>query len=872
MPPSQSGASSDGWSASSSAVRNGLRAGSPSDGAAVVLWETYDMVAFGKVLASGPFNDDEVLSAPQRAAYRRLFGVASLLLPEKDGTGLAEDEHEIQRDEKAGVPVIYKPSADVIGGGRYRCHANVDVAKASACVDRRPDATRPEALPVYCHMKRQIRAHLAGGAHWDVDMVNCQPTLLEQVLKRHGISCPQLSRYVREREQCLDEVSAACGVPRDAAKNLFLRLTYLGGVRQWKEDFGVAEGRSPPQWVDDFALQLAAAARLLMDQVPAPREGVANASSASNASGQAATPQQKQQLLASALALHMQGHERKCLDALRDAVERDGLRVAALIHDGLLVAKRSAEEPPPSAEVLRSWCAHIACMAGFDVRVSVKRFEPDASWLEPAREPAGALALLPPYAEMKQQWERSVFKVRSSAEFMKLAHPDASAGAACESSPPRSFTRTKLLEAYEDLQYSVARCDKAKGAVAVATEPFVRRWLADPEMRAYERADTYPPPMAPPPEVFNLWDGFAVQRYRTVGLDGGDHGSAQVHPGVQALIGHVHMLVGATADGATDYVLDWLAQIFQEPGVKRGIALLLVGREGAGKNRLTDLLKLMVGEDKFLETANPGSVLYGRFTEPRRGKLVVVINEATAKDNHASNDLLKDMITSSSFVCEAKGRDAVTQRCYDRFMFCTNNVNVLRINPDSRRYVVFEVSSERVGDTQYFRELSAHIDDADTRRLFYKLLMARDLSGRDWMNDRPMTAQYRQMVQLNLPREYEFLRDEVLLKAYHEIGAQARGATVRVQSSRLFEMFVRYLDRERSAAAGGGSTYSASQKMFGMRMTALCEGKGEAMAGCSKRAASDGQNYIYEVEVACAAMVQRMWVDSDALVRGAATG
>ena len=43
----------------------------------------------------------------------------------------------------------------------------------------------------------------------------------------------------------------------------------------------------------------------------------------------------------------------------------------------------------------------------------------------------------------------------------------------------------------------------------------------------------------------------------------------------------------------------------------------------------------------------------------------------------------------------------------------TNNENCLRVNPDSRRYVVIEASSALRGDTAYFRELSRLIDDSE---------------------------------------------------------------------------------------------------------------------------------------------------------------
>lgn len=144
------------------------------------------------------------------------------------------------------------------------------------------------------------------------------------------------------------------------------------------------------------------------------------------------------------------------------------------------------------------------------------------------------------------------------------------------------------------------------------------------------------------------------------------------------------------------YVLGFLAQMFQQPGVKKGIALVLVGCEGAGKNRFTHLLRLMLGpKDLFLQTSAPANVLYGRFNRAREGKILVVINEASGADNFAANDVIKDMITCEEFILEGKGTNSYPINCFARFIFTTNNENCVKVNPDSRRFVVIEVSSEK---------------------------------------------------------------------------------------------------------------------------------------------------------------------------------
>ena len=146
------------------------------------------------------------------------------------------------------LPVRYFLHEAQEGYGRMKCDVMVDGIRA---------------VP-YVRMKRAARACLAGEHHWDVDMVNCQPALLEQKLRKYDIACPLLTKYVTERDACLREVSDACGVTRDEAKQLFLRLTYFGGLRGWFEAVPHARAESLPGWISDLIGELRCSVHALL--------------------------------------------------------------------------------------------------------------------------------------------------------------------------------------------------------------------------------------------------------------------------------------------------------------------------------------------------------------------------------------------------------------------------------------------------------------------------------------------------------------------------------------------------------------------------------------------------------------------------------
>lgn len=795
---------------------------------------------------------DERTRASYIASFEQITSSACAVHPRSVVTTI-EQKYELfttieaQIDVAAGELLINSGPMRSLDVGTWRSHSNliglakenggsVSVAYYRACdgfgrltCAYLADGIGP--LPNFLSLMREVRAHLSAPYYWDVDMVNSAPTLLLQTLQRHNIESPLLARYVEHRAACIKELGDACGVNRDTAKELFIRMLFFGTVEAWVYDSNV-DPATVPQWLCAFQTELRQCGETLLAR-PEQR------------SLRERSCKEPAKRLAHMMAIFMQTRERWCLEALVEAAKAGGRELGALIHDGMHVCRRETDGPAgvPDEE-LRGWESAILEATGFAVRLAVKPFECNPAWLGVPKPPTEEMwdddwmagGSLMPYGEMKRRWEMRSFKVTDTGEFVRQErHRD------------NIWSRQRLLDSWEHLSYSVVT--KAEdGKTTVSKRPFVAEWLRDPTIRSFARMNLYPPPLRCPPEEYNTWNDFEVARYQPTKPVDTDS------DGVRAIIGHVRMLMKYN-EAWSNCMLDWISQIFQQPALKSRILVLLKGQEGCGKNRLTDLLQLMTGVDKYLETSSPETTLYGEFTEPRKNKFLVVMNEANGRDNFKSADKLKDMITSSTFVCNGKHRASYSMNCYARFLLTTNGLNCLKVESQSRRFWLFEVSSEKKGDSPYFHELSRHIADPHTRYEFFKCLMQRDLSQVDWNTYKPETPFHQAAIELNLDFEFMYLRDAVLLPAYRAIES-TRGATpgVRMGAADLFNSFREWLSR-----TGMKKHCEPTEARFGTKLRELMEGEA-SMPGVQKRRTKRGFQYEFDVDVVLAEMLARRWM------------
>jgi P4 family phage/plasmid primase-like protien len=98
-------------------------------------------------------------------------------------------------------------------------------------------------------IRREVRQTLAKERYVDIDVDNCHPVLLYQILKANNIKNKYLKSYIQQRQAWFDEINQHYDIGKlcdndpikmkEIPKTLFIRIMYGGGLASWLEDFNI---------------------------------------------------------------------------------------------------------------------------------------------------------------------------------------------------------------------------------------------------------------------------------------------------------------------------------------------------------------------------------------------------------------------------------------------------------------------------------------------------------------------------------------------------------------------------------------------------------------------------------------------------------
>jgi energy-coupling factor transporter ATP-binding protein EcfA2 len=131
-----------------------------------------------------------------------------------------------------------------------------------------------------------------------------------------------------------------------------------------------------------------------------------------------------------------------------------------------------------------------------------------------------------------------------------------------------------------------------------------------------------------------------------------------------------------------------------EASIEKGRALVLAGPEGGGKSKLAR--ELAAAHGSYVET--DARALQSPF---RLGKLLagkpdtIIVNEVPAHLITAPET--KSLVANESIVIHRKGCEEKIMPA-PNFIFCTGDVNALRLHPHDRRFTVIRVGSAALAD------------------------------------------------------------------------------------------------------------------------------------------------------------------------------
>jgi hypothetical protein len=239
--------------------------------------------------------------------------------------------------------------------------------------------------------------------------------------------------------------------------------------------------------------------------------------------------------------------------------------------------------------------------------------------------------------------------------------------------------------------------------------PLGKYWLAHPNRRQYEGLVFAP--KRDVPGYYNLWQGFAVKPRA------GDCSKFKAH-----LLDNVC--------GGDQKTYDWLfaffADIFQNPGAKKGTAVALIGEEGVGKSKVGEVFGSLLGPH-YLVVSEPRYVT-GRFNSHMAQLLLLHADEAFWAGDRSAEGKLKDMITGKRHLLEFKGKEPIPVDNHMRMFATGNNDWVIPASFDARRWLALRVGSAHKEDHDYFAAIDAEMNNGGREALLYELLQF-DLNG-----------------------------------------------------------------------------------------------------------------------------------------------
>ena len=265
---------------------------------------------------------------------------------------------------------------------------------------------------------------------------------------------------------------------------------------------------------------------------------------------------------------------------------------------------------------------------------------------------------------------------------------------------------------------------------------FVPRWQADEQIKYFNCLVVDPENNSP--LAYNLWKGYIAASLPPVD-------PSLVDNLIKPIVDHISNVITNGKEADTNWFMDYMANIVQQPKKRTQVGIQLYGTEGSGKGMIFDFYrKCVLGDHCTKQSSNVEHELFSRFSNLSIGCVFAQLDEIP--NLHSYWDRLKDLITNRTINYEKKNKDPIVLDNLVNLIFTTNNENALKVSPNDRRFAFFRCSNIYLTDQAYKVSFGSYLERKDVARAFYQHLMSRDLSAYpyDFQHSRPITEYYQE--------------------------------------------------------------------------------------------------------------------------------
>ena len=410
------------------------------------------------------------------------------------------------------------------------------------------------------------------------------------------------------------------------------------------------------------------------------------------------------------------------------------------------------------------------------------------------------------YSKIEEDFNKNHFKIVNKNLFIKEEKNDKLI----------TFTPKSFKDAYLDKTYEgIDRYGEIENKV------FIDKYMkANPNIRKYTDMDIYPDNSKCPISNYNLWRKFEVEKITEYDED---------LIGLEFILNHIKILCNHQME-VYEYILDFLAHMFQIPQEKAGIFVLFISKQGTGKGLLFELLSNMLGHDKVLETPVPERDVWGSHNSAMMNSYLVNLEELRFLATKGSEGSFKSYVTQPKMLINPKGKDQITITSYHRFIGSMNpedsDIPMKTVEGD-RRNLLIRSSDETKGNVPYFNELIKLINSKNLQKTFHIYLMNRP--GADLFKSKkiPITEYQEDIKEVFECIILKFIKDCILNKSL---------TNKSYRSIELYKLFSDYKIQE-------GINYDISHTSFSLKI------KNKKLNGLKKDRKTDGIYYDIDIDI-----------------------
>jgi molybdopterin-guanine dinucleotide biosynthesis protein len=189
---------------------------------------------------------------------------------------------------------------------------------------------------------------------------------------------------------------------------------------------------------------------------------------------------------------------------------------------------------------------------------------------------------------------------------------------------------------------------------------------------------------------------------------------------------HILEIVCRGDEGHYTWLLDWMADLYQDPYNPKGCAVVMKGIEGSGKGTLIEAIGRTMG--RHYKHLTQEEHLTGRFTGHLQDGLLVFADEVVYGGSKKHAGTLKALVSERNLTVERKGVDAYRYYNCAHLAVASNEDWFIPAGPESRRWFVLETSSDRAKDMNWFNEIHKEMDNGGTEAMMHEL-MGREITS-----------------------------------------------------------------------------------------------------------------------------------------------